>query len=99
MGEGEWIQRVVRFDINTVNGFVKSWIGSSIFMDWSIEIAAAAETSHITAVRYLFDKANINSQEEDSSFLKKFIELEVFNNLWITSKGKAVLKKIKVKAH
>jgi uncharacterized lipoprotein YmbA len=28
--------------------------------------------------------------------LKQYIELEVFNNLWITSKGKAVLKKIKV---
>lgn len=28
--------------------------------------------------------------------LKQYIELEVYNNLWITSKGKAVLNKIKV---
>lgn len=27
--------------------------------------------------------------------LKQYIELEVYNNLWITSKGKAVLNKIK----
>jgi hypothetical protein len=49
LGEAEWIKRVIRFEIKAVNGLVKSWVASSIFIDWSIEVVAA-EPTHASIV-------------------------------------------------
>ena len=52
---------MVRYDVKSVDGIVKSWVGSSIFMDWSIEVAEMASSIN---TKVMIDKNNCVGREK-----------------------------------